>query len=153
MTTTSHSLPSTQTRVEHNTADEANARIERETSENVARVAAGGPHAIARRLGELDHEWDMERTLEANAALVMLLTLALGAFASRRLYGLTGFVAGFLLQHAVQGWCPPVPVLRRLRVRTAREIELERTALRILRGDFRRQIGDPREAFQMAQGG
>jgi hypothetical protein len=151
MTTASLPFPSTETRVEQSTSDETNARIENETAANVERVAAGGPHAITRRIEELDREWDMERILEANAALVMLLTLALGAFAWRRLYGLTGFVAGFLLQHAVQGWCPPVPLFRKLRVRTAREIHLERTALRILRGDFRRETHNPRVAFNMAK--
>lgn len=44
-------------------------------------------------------------------------------------------VAGFLFQHAVQGWCPPVPILRRLGVRTEAEIFEEITALRTL-GDF-----------------
>ena len=46
-------------------------------------------------------------------------------------------VAGFLLQHAVQGWCPPLPVFRRLGFRTQTEIEEERYALKALRGDFR----------------
>ncbi len=45
-------------------------------------------------------------------------------------------VAGFLLQHAVQGWCPPVPIFRRMGIRTAREIDSERYALKIIRGDF-----------------
>ena len=45
-------------------------------------------------------------------------------------------VGGFLLQHAVQGWCPPVPVFRRLGVRTQTEIDEERYALKALRGDF-----------------
>ncbi len=45
-------------------------------------------------------------------------------------------VAGFLLQHAVSGWCPPVPLLRRAGVRTTREINQERFALKALRGDF-----------------
>jgi hypothetical protein len=45
-------------------------------------------------------------------------------------------VTGFLFQHATQGWCPPVPILRRLGYRTAREIETERIALKALRGDF-----------------
>jgi hypothetical protein len=38
-------------------------------------------------------------------------------------------VGTFLLQHALQGWCPPVPILRRLGYRTAREIFEERLAL------------------------
>jgi hypothetical protein len=45
-------------------------------------------------------------------------------------------VTGFLFQHAVEGWCPPIPVLRRLGFRTAREIDIERVALKALRGDF-----------------
>ena len=41
------------------------------------------------------------------------------------------------LQHAVQGWCPPLAVWRRLGVRTQSEIDEERYALKALRGDFR----------------
>jgi hypothetical protein len=40
------------------------------------------------------------------------------------------------MQHALQGWCPPLPLLRRLGVRTQQEIERERYALKALRGDF-----------------
>jgi hypothetical protein len=43
---------------------------------------------------------------------------------------LTAAAATFLLQHALQGWSPPVPVLRRLGFRTANEIEAERRVLR-----------------------
>lgn len=42
----------------------------------------------------------------------------------------------FLAQHGLQGWCPPIPVFRRLEVRTDREIARERYALKALRGDF-----------------
>ncbi len=45
-------------------------------------------------------------------------------------------VAAFLLQHALQGWCPPVDIFRRLGIRTTREINDERVALKVLRGDF-----------------
>jgi hypothetical protein len=45
-------------------------------------------------------------------------------------------VLSFLFLHAVQGWCPPVPVLRRLGVRTREEIDRERHALKVLVGDF-----------------
>ena len=37
---------------------------------------------------------------------------------------------GFLLLHGTVGWCPPASVLRRLGVRTQREIEAERYQLR-----------------------
>ena len=41
-----------------------------------------------------------------------------------------------MIQHALQGWCPPLAVLRRLGFRTAKEINEERFALAALRGDF-----------------
>jgi hypothetical protein len=46
-------------------------------------------------------------------------------------------VSGFLLQHAVQAWCPHIPVLRRLGFRTSFEIEQERQALKLVRGDYK----------------
>ena len=130
-------LPSTPERVPLHTAPHLNEHIRRQTEENVARCAAAGPEAIDRRLRELDREWDIERTLEANAATASLVGLGLGAFVDRRFFLLPAAVAAFLLQHAVQGWCPPMPVLRRLGFRTEREIDAERTALKALRGDFR----------------
>ena len=78
----------------------------------------------------------MERTLEANAAAIALAGTVLGAAVDRRFLVLPAFVAGFLLQHALQGWCPPVRFFRRRGVRTAREIAHERNALKALRGDY-----------------
>jgi hypothetical protein len=129
-------IPETTTRVARNTAGHLNTQIRRQTEENVARIAAAGPDAIDRRLEELDREWDIERILEANAASAVLIGLGLGAFVDRRWFVLPAVVAGFLLQHAIQGWCPPVPIFRRLGVRTQTEIDYERYALKTLRGDF-----------------
>ena len=124
-------------RVCEQTSDEINARIRRRTEENVARHAAAGPAAIDRRLRELDAEWDVERTLEANAATLAFTGCVLAATVDRRWVFLPMTVTAFLLQHAVQGWCPPLPVLRRLGLRTTEEIDHERYALKALRGDFR----------------
>ncbi len=129
-------LPSTVGRVPAHTADEINAQIQRQTEQSIGRCAAQGPDATSRRLRELDEEWDIERTLEANAATLSLVGLGLGTFVDRRFYALPAAVAGFLLQHALQGWCPPVPVFRRFGFRTQSEIEQERYALKALRGDF-----------------
>ena len=63
--------------------------------------------------------------------------LALGAFVDRRWFIFPAAIAGFLLQHAIQGWCPPVPLFRRMGIRTAHEIQQERHALKALRGDYR----------------
>ena len=38
-------------------------------------------------------------------------------------------MSGFLFQHVLQGWCPPLPLFCRLGFRTQPEIELERHAL------------------------
>ena len=113
-------IPATTTRVEEHTDEEINARIRRQTERTISHFAKQGDGDISRRLEELDHEWDVERTLEANAASICLVGLGLGAFVDRRFFLLPAVVAGFLLQHAVQGWCPPVPVFRRLGVRTAK---------------------------------
>lgn len=152
-------FPSTTERVPDNTHDEINRRIREQTEDRIACYAHAGEAAIERRLQELDEEWDIERLLEANAAAVSLVGLTLGATVDRRWFLLPAVVGGFLLQHAVQGWCPPLPLFRRLGVRTASEIEHERYALKALRGDFARLQMDPtlvdgqlaRQAFEAAQ--
>jgi hypothetical protein len=60
----------------------------------------------------------------------------LGYAVDRRFLLLPAVVLGFFAQHALQGWCPPIPVFRHLGVRTMREIERERYAIKALRGDF-----------------
>jgi hypothetical protein len=97
---------------------------------------------ITERIEEIEREWDIERTLETNAATLALSGVALAAMFSKKWLALPGTVLGFLLQHGVQGWCPPVPLFRRLGVRTRSEIERERFALKFLRGDFNEIIRD-----------
>jgi hypothetical protein len=130
-------LPSTIDRVPKNTAERVNESIHRRTEANVGRVAAGGPTAIDRRLRELDEEWDIERYVETLAPSFTLAGMTLGLTVSRKFFVLPFVVQAFFLQHALQGWCPPVPVLRRMGVRTQAEIGEERYALKALRGDFR----------------
>ena len=124
-------------RVRENTAAEINERLDREMRERVEAYAARGEAEITRRIEELDREWDMERLLETNASALAGLGVGLAAATgSRKWLILPGVVLSFLFQHAVQGWCPPVPVFRRAGVRTRQEIERERYALKVLRGDF-----------------
>lgn len=128
-------LPSTTGRVSANTAASANTRVRRDMEERIAFLARN-PSLIAGRLGELDREWDVERVLEANAAILAFSGVALAAAHDRRWLALPALVTAFLFQHALQGWCPPLPVLRSLGFRTASEIAEERYALKALRGDF-----------------
>ena len=122
-------------------------RVQMHTDEEVNRKIMAGlkhrlwyyldhPEEIDARLLALQREWDIERAIEANAATLALTGLVLGFVASRKYLLLPTVVTGFLLQHALQGWCPPVPVFRRFGIRTQGEIQLERYALKALRGDF-----------------
>lgn len=128
-------LPDTPERVPAHSPSSANRRIEQDIAASV-RWHAEHPDQIDRRLRELDREWDIERTLEANAATLALAGTLLGVFVDRRFMAVPLVVSSFLLQHALQGWCPPVPLFRRQGYRTMREIDTERYALKALRGDF-----------------
>ena len=147
-------LPSTLTRVPQNTAESVNECIRRRTRENVARYSAAGPDAVERRLAELDQEWDIERCVETLAPSFTLLGMTLGLTVSRKWFVLPFVVQAFFLQHALQGWCPPIPLLRRLGVRTQAEIDEEKYALKALRGDFRhvKGQGSVDQALAAAQG-
>lgn len=132
-------LPHTADRIHRNTADAVNARINRATAQRVADLARH-PERISDRLRQLDAEWDTERVLEANAAALALTGTVLGILRDRRFLAVPVVVCAFLLQHALQGWCPPLPLIRRAGVRSAREIETERAALKAMRGDFERLL-------------
>ncbi len=125
-------------RVRANTATEVNWRIDQRIEENVRLYSDKSPEEIARRIWELEHEWDIERVLETMAASFSLTGIALSVTVDRRWIMLPGLVLSFLLLHGLQGWCPPVPVLRRLRVRTREEIDRELYALKALIGNFPR---------------
>ncbi len=129
-------LPSTAARVTGNTTAGINQRIRKETEARVEDLAAQGTMAIRERLQALDREWDIERCLETGAASLVLTGSVLGLTKSRLWFLLPFGVGAFLLQHALQGWCPPLPLLRQLGVRTAEEINEERMALKTIRGDF-----------------
>jgi hypothetical protein len=123
-------------RVKKHTAEDVNNKIRRITEANVAHYALHPEH-IDERLMELDKEWDIERTLQVNAAALAFTGIILGVLSRRWWLLLPTAVTGFLFQHGMQGWCPPLPVMRRLGMRTVREIEAERYALKALRGDFK----------------
>lgn len=87
---------------------------------------------MRQRIQTLDEEWDIERVLEVNASTLAFTGLLLGSTINRKWLALPAAVLGFLFQHGVQGWCPPLPVLRRMGVRTRGEIDREKYALKAL---------------------
>lgn len=102
----------------------------------VQRFASADARELSARVEELEAEWDVERVLEANASTLALAGVLTVAAGHRKGLWLAGGVLGFLLLHATSGWCPPLPVLRRMGVRTRGEIEREKFVLKYLRGDF-----------------
>jgi hypothetical protein len=123
-------------RVRRHTPPDVNAEIDAVINANIRRYTGASREALSRRIDELDQEWDIERVLAANAASISLLGLLLSRARSQRWLLLSTGVAGFLLQHSLQGWCPPVSVFRRVGIRTRREIDREKYALKYVRGDF-----------------
>lgn len=116
-------------RVRRHTARTANARIDRLTNARLKQSVEGGREAMIARLKELDREWDVDRALMANFAVLGSLTHELGRRHHHAWTYLFRAQLGFLFLHAVVGWCPPLPILRRLGFRTAKEIATERAAL------------------------
>ncbi|CAG0944191.1 hypothetical protein GPROT2_02466 [Gammaproteobacteria bacterium] len=138
-------------RVRRHTAQAVLRRIDDGTAARLLACAEDGPEAASRRLAELDREWDTDRVIETEAATTALIGLALGTFVDRRLLALPAVVASAVLLHALTGRYPLLPLLRRLGIRSSREIARERYALKALRGDFADLDGLPaHEAVQAA---
>lgn len=128
---TTYTLPSTEHRVAEHTAPEVNERIARHMEERIVHTL----HArdIEGRMDDLDREWNTERALLTNYGVVALAGIVFALARGSRLPLLTTVASGFMLQHALQGWCPPLALFRRLGLRSPGEIERERAALEALR--------------------
>ncbi|MEP6936592.1 MAG: hypothetical protein ABI871_00830 [Chthoniobacterales bacterium] len=139
-------------RVQAHTPEHINQQIANDARRRVRHAGGESRLQLTRRIDALEGEWDIERVLEVNAASLALSGLVIGLFLNRKFLLLPAIVLPLLLQHAVQGWCPPLPVLRRRGVRTRREIEKEKNALKALRGDFAKVQagGDPLEKARAA---
>ncbi len=109
---------------------------------------------LTSRIAELDLEWDIDRILAVNTSSLTLSGLLLGVFGGRRWLLLPTALMALLAQRALQGTSPLMPVLRALNLRTRQEIEEEKYALKVLRGDFQDVRLDgilPKEKAQQAR--
>ena len=129
-------MSDTRDRVREHTAQEVNASIDDAMRDRLFRYSTCSDQEITARIEALDREWDIERYLEVLAPTFALTGVLMGLLRGRKWLLLPGVVLSFLVQHAVHGWCPPLAALRRMGVRTRREIDEERYALKALRGDF-----------------
>ena len=124
-------------RVQEATPESINAKIEKDTWTKVANYHNKSYEEITSRIKELEKEWDIERYLGVNMSTLALAGLATAALTKKNTWNvLPAVVLAFFFQHSVQGWCPPLPILRLLNIRTRKEIEQEKYALKIIRGDF-----------------
>lgn len=113
----------------------ATQKIDHRTDENALSFALQPREAVSHRIESLERSWDIERALQLMAGSFAL-TGALLSVRRRPWAALPAVVGFFLAQHAVQGWCPPLPILRRLGFRSRQEIDREKFALKALRGDY-----------------
>lgn len=118
-------------RVRSSTASHVNEEIDLQTDINIQRYKGKSKAEILERIQMLDKEWDIERVLEVNASTLALSGLILGLTKNRKWLFLPAIVLPFLLQHGLQGWCPPLPLLRRFGIRTRGEIDREKYALKV----------------------
>ena len=120
--------------IRRHSSTRANHRIDQQTRDAIDELG-DSPSKIRARLDELDREWDIDRALMLNFAVLASVSSSLAMrtiYKRRRLGGWAGMFAvqmGFLAFHAIKRWCPPMPVFRRLGFRSDHEIAAERSAL------------------------
>jgi hypothetical protein len=118
------------------TPERFNHRIDQAMMKRIWRYARATRKEIGARIEELDREWDLERVLESTAGMLALYGVFLSGTRSRKWLLMPAGVLGIMVQHALTGKSVPVAWLRALGVRTRREIDAEKNAMRMLRGDF-----------------
>jgi hypothetical protein len=142
-------------RVRKASPEEENKKIDENILKNLIYYKYN-PSEIPSRLEELEKETDMERALESNASVFAMTGVLFSLFFGKRWLLLPTVVTGFLFQHARQGWCPPLPIFRKLGYRTRKEIETEKHALKILNGDYddisSGKENDPEDTLQKVKG-
>lgn len=129
-------------RVQTNSPEQLNEKIEIQLLSNIQFYSKQDTQAVSKRIKELEKEWYVDRVLITNASAISIICLFLGLKVDKRWFILSGAVAAFLLQHGIQGWCPPLLLFRKLGIRSFKEIDRERFALKYLRGDFKDLIDD-----------
>ena len=144
-------FPPTAQRVSQKTDPLINDEIRNQTIRNLNVFKNCDEAQIADRIHKLNQEWDTERVLEVKASLLILFSSYMGIKMSRAWFLLTGTVAGFVLWHALMGWCPSLPLVRKWGIRTAEEIGNEKIALKIMRGDFKEDSTTVEDALTKAE--
>lgn len=123
-----------------------NQRIDAAVERRVACLAALERQDITRRLQFLERAPDVGRATDFTAAVFTLFGVAMlrrdgaGLFRGKGVgwWALPILSCAALFQRALTGTAFTVPLFRRLGLRNRREIDVEKFALKALRGDFER---------------
>lgn len=134
-------------RVRSSTARSPNREIDDQMVDIIGHYSKQGTAAIESRISEVDKKWDIERTLEVNAGLLGLADAVLALAVDRRWAILPAVVTSFLVQQAIQGWCPPLPLFRLMGIKSRPELDREKYALKALRDEFK-DVHNARQAWQ-----
>jgi hypothetical protein len=109
-----------------------------------------GKQAKNERIAELSQEWDAERTLLLNAAVVSLSGALLGAFVNKKWFLLSAAAAVVMAEQAVTGWSPLYGLMKKLGKRSKDEIARERYGLKAMKGDFK-NVADPAKVWESTE--
>jgi hypothetical protein len=119
--------------------DGVNKRIDERVERCVRHMAERERAEISCYLEKLEREWDLNRAVTVVGSALALAGLWLGRRDGGRWRILGGLAAGLMLQHGLLGFGPLAELVRAVGgVRTRKEIDLEKFALKALRGDFER---------------
>jgi hypothetical protein len=125
--------------VREHTLPAVNRRIDALVEERVKDVLCreSGP-ALAQRIQALEHGWSAERAFALVSGAACLVGCALAERLGGRSWLVPAGVGVLLLEQSLTGSSVVMQVMRRLGLRTRRELDLEKFALKGLRGDFLR---------------
>lgn len=122
--------------IRRHTPARLNQRIDQAMMKRIVEYSRKTPEEIGARITELDREWDIERVVETGAGTMALTGVLMSGLKSRKWLLISAATLGILLQHSLTRRSFPIQALRALGIRTRREIDAEKYALRMLRGDF-----------------
>ena len=98
-------------KVQYHTNNIINDKIRNNTLNCINTIKDAGSIALSCKIDKLNDEWDTERVLETSAASFVLAGSVMGYKKTKcSCFLFTGMVGAFLLQHALHGWCPPLPI-------------------------------------------
>lgn len=116
-------------RIRANTRAAVNELIDLKVVDNIHFYLNRRPDKLDERIDELSAESDVEQIIFHGTARLIIASAALGLVLNRRFWLVALALSGMLVQLSWQGWCLPLPLLRRAGWRSRQEIDAEKNAL------------------------